>query len=37
MDDLIIILPKHLTSLEWMKAMKDIKSNGFAGDETEKK
>ena len=31
-----ILLPKTLTGLEWMEGMKDVKSNGSFGDETEK-
>ena len=31
-----IIRPKNLTGLEWMEGMKDVKSDGSLGDETEK-
>ena len=34
--DPTIILPKNLTGLEWMEGMKDIKSDGSVGNETEK-
>ena len=31
-----IIQPKNLTGLEWMEGIKDVKSDGSLGDETEK-
>ena len=34
--DLSIIRPKNLTGLEWMEGIKDVKSDGSLGDETEK-
>ena len=34
--DPLIIRPKNLTGLEWMEGIKDVKSDGSLGDETEK-
>ena len=35
--DPLIILPKNLTGLEWIKEIKDVKSDGFVDKQTEKR